>query len=242
MSTPTAQPPVASEPSNGSGTKRTLLLIFGSLAVLVALALLAGGGAAVWGLSKRDSSGYFTTGSHHLATSSYALASDSLDIGPHAPGWFDDFARVRIQASSGRPVFIGIGRASDVRRYLARVHHAQITDFDTDPFRVTAHSVPGTATPALPRSQRFWRVQASGPGMQTISWPLEKGTWSAVAMNADGSRNVYIAIRIGARVTALRWIAIGFLAGGVILLVAGAGLIYIGARKEPAHVDEARRA
>lgn len=209
-----------------------LLLVFGSIAVLVALALLAGGGAAVWGLSQRDGSGYFSTGTHQVSTPSYALVSDTLDMGPDPQGWLGgSFATVRIQASSGQPVFIGIARPSDVERYLARVEHTEITDLDTDPFRLTSHPVGGTARPAPPAAQGFWRVQASGPGRQTIKWPLEKGTWSAVAMNADGSRGVSVALRLGARVPALRWVAIGSLAAGGLLLLLGGVLIYLGARK-----------
>jgi hypothetical protein len=234
MSTATAPPAAPSPPSQPFGAKRVLLLVFGSIAVLVALALLAGGGAAVWGLGQRDGSGYFTTGTHPISTPSYALASDTLDMGPDAPGWFgENFATVRIQASSRQPVFIGIARAADVKRYLGGVQHREITDFDTDPFRVTSHPVGGSTTPAPPGSQGFWRVQASGSGTQTIKWPLEKGTWSAVAMNADGSRQVSIALRLGARVSALKWVAIGLLAGGGLVLVLGGTLVYLGARKPP---------
>jgi hypothetical protein len=153
-------------------------------------------------------------------------------MGPDAPGWFgENFATVRIQASSRQPVFIGIGRASDVERYLGRVQHTEVTDFDTDPFRVTSHPIGGSTKPAPPGRQGFWRVQASGSGTQTIKWPLEKGSWSAVAMNADGSRDVSVALRLGARVPALRWVAIGLLAGGGLTLLLGGGLIYLGARK-----------
>jgi len=112
MNTATASSVLAKEPF---GAKRILLLVAGSIAALVALVLFVGGSAAVWGLSQRDDSGYFTSGTHELSTGSYALASESLDVGPDIPGWLDDrFATVRIQASSAQPVFIGIGRAKDV--------------------------------------------------------------------------------------------------------------------------------
>jgi hypothetical protein len=231
MSATTTEPAVPRGPSRSLGAGRVLLLVFGSIGILVGLALLAGGGAAVWGLGQRDGSGYFTTGTNRLSTPSYALASDSLDIGPDAPGWFgESFATVRIQASSAQPVFVGIGRASDVRRYLGQAQHREITDFDTGPFRVTSHLVPGSTKPPTPTSRRFWRVQAVGSGRQTIRWPLEKGKWSAVVMNADGSRNVSVRLRIGARVPALRWVAIGLLAGGGVVLLLGGALVYLGAR------------
>jgi hypothetical protein len=238
MSTTTA-PPAAppTRPSQPFGAKRVLLLVFGSIGVLVGLALLAGGGAAVWGLSQRDGSGYFNTRTHGVSTTSYAFASDTLDMGPDAPGWFgENFATIRVQASARQPVFIGIGRADDVKRYLAQVPHTVVTDLDTDPFRVTSHPIGGSTRPAPPGQQVFWRVRASGLGTQTIKWPLEKGTWSAVAMNADGSRGVTVALRLGARVSALKWVAIGLLAGGGLVFALGGVLIYLGARTpRPAH-------
>lgn len=229
MNTATASPVLAKEPF---GARRILLLVVGSVAVLVALVLFVGGSAAVWGLSQRDESGYFTSGTHELSTGSYALASESLDVGPDIPGWLDDrFATVRIQASSAQPVFIGIGRAKDVEGYLANVRHAQITDMDTNPFAVSYRQQNGTAEPAPPASQDFWSAQASGSGTQTIKWPVAEGKWSVVAMNADGSRSVSVDARLGARVTSLGWAAIGFLAGGGLVLLIGGGLFYLGVRQ-----------
>jgi hypothetical protein len=85
--------------------------------------------------------------------------------------------------------------------------------------------------PAAPASQDFWGAQASGSGTQTISWPVEEGEWSVVAMNADGSRNVSVDARLGARVPSLHWFAIAFLAGGGLVLLIGGGLIYLGTRQ-----------
>ena len=238
----TATAPVLSEqPSEPFGAKRVLLLVVGSIVVLVALAFLAVGGAGLWALGERDSSGYFTTATHQLSTSSYAIATESLDVDSDVPGWFGDrFATARIEASSGQPVFIGIGPARDVERYLARSQHDQITDFEADPFSVTYRRVEGTAQPAPPAEQDFWRVEASGSGTQTITWPLEQGEWSAVAMNADGSREVSVDARFGARVSALVWIAIAFLVAGGLVLVGGVVLIYLGARRRRPTLETGR--
>jgi len=49
-------------------------------------------------------------------------------------------------------------------------------------------------------------------------------------MNADGSPNVSVATSFGARVPFFKWVAIGFLAGGALALLAGSLLVYFGAR------------
>jgi hypothetical protein len=202
MNTPTAASVPVKEPF---GAKRILLLVFGGITVLVSLALLASGGAALWGLSQRDD-GFFTSGTHEFSTSSYALASESLDIGPDIPGWLEDgFATVRIEVTSTKPVFIGIGPVADVGRYLADVEHAQITDFDIDPFSVSYRALEGTMKPAAPASQNFWRAQATGSGRQTISWPVEEGTWSVVAMNADAARDAHPTLGVDRQRAARRW-------------------------------------
>jgi hypothetical protein len=210
-----------------------LLLVFGSIGILVALALLAGGVAAVWGMSQRDGDGYYTSASHSLATPSYAIVSESLKVDTDTPAWvFDDhFATVRIQATSSQPVFVGIARTAYVTQYFAGVRHDRIENLDVDPFTVSYVHQGGTTRPAPPADETFWSVKASGAGTQTISWPLAKGNWSAVAMNADGSSGVTVATRFGARLSFLKWIAVGFLAGGALALLVGSTLVYFGARR-----------
>ncbi len=234
MNTAVAPPiPAAQRPARPRlGAKRVLLLVLGSLTLLVALALLAGGGVGAWALGERDASGYFTSDTHKLSTVSYALSSESLEVDSDMPGWFGErFATARIQASSAQPLFVGIARTSDLERYLTGVEHDQITDLDTDPFKVTSRRVAGGAEPAPPATRRFWRARASGSGTQTLTWPLEKGDWSAVAMNADGSRGVSLDARFGGRVSALGWLTFGFLTAGALVLLIGAALLYLGARR-----------
>jgi hypothetical protein len=229
MDSATASPVLTNE-SFGSG--RVLLLVFGGLAALLSLVLLAGGSAGAWALGERDASGYFTSGTHGFSTSSYALSSDSLEVDSDMPGWVGDrFATVRIQASSTRPIFVGIARTTDIERYLAAVQHDEITDVHTGPFTVSSRRVEGSSRPASPAGQSFWRVQASGSGTQTITWPLEKGDWSAVAMNLDGSRGVSVEARFGGRVSALGWLTFGLLVAGALGLLSGAASIYLGARR-----------
>jgi hypothetical protein len=221
---------VAGPPATGSTTTRRVFLLIGAgISLLLAILLLASGTTGLWQLTKRDSSGFFTSNTKTLSTNSYAITSDTLDIGHETPRLFGDhLGTVQIRVSSDKPVFIGIARTSDVERYLARVNHQAVTDFQFDPFSVTYADRPGTARPEPPAAQSFWHAKATGTGTQTIRWPLEKGNWSAVAMNADGSRHVVVDTSVGARIPALRWVVVGLLSAGGILLLIAVGLAWSG--------------
>jgi hypothetical protein len=203
---------------------------------LLALALIGGAIAGIFGLEKnRDATGYFVTHTHHYQTSSYALSTESLNVGSVTGVLETSLLRLRITATSNdaaKPLFIGIARTEDVARYLARVRHDELRDISFDPFKVDYRRV-GTGVPsALPSTESFWQTRASGTGTQTISWPVKSGQWSAVVMNADGSRNVSVDAQLAARLSGAWWFVGGFIAIGAVSLVGGIALVRSGARKE----------
>jgi hypothetical protein len=220
----------APPPPRGGGT---MAIVFGAIGLVIGVVLLVGGVTGLWALGQRDGGGFYNAGPERLATPTRALATESLDVNADAPSWVfsDGFATVRIGATSAKPVFVGIGPTGAVGRYLAGGRHAQITDVDTDPFRVTSH-VAGTAgTLAPPASQGFWRARASGPGTRTVTWPVKSGQWSVVMMNADGSPGVDVQATAGAKVPSLKWVTIGVLIFGVLFTAGGALLLWAGARR-----------
>jgi hypothetical protein len=73
-------------------------------------------------------------------------------------------------------------------------------------------------------------VKATGPGTQTVTWPVASGNWTVVAMNASGSAPVSVRVDAAATLPALPGIAAGLLAVGVIFLLAGAVLIALPVR------------
>ena len=224
---------MATTPRRRSGG-RIALIIVGVIASLIGLALLVVGGMGLWlNESKRDDQGYFNTSMERFSTGTYAIATDDLDVGNDGPEWIFEagrLGRIRLRATSEKPVFIGIGRAPEVSSYLAGTSYALVKDIDYDPFRATYEPVLGQRRPDDPTAQDFWVASASGPGTQTLTWELEGGRWSAVLMNANVSRSVEADVAVGVKISWLIWVAIGLLGLGVFVLGAGGTTIYFGAR------------
>jgi hypothetical protein len=204
-------------------------LVIAVVAGLLAVSLLAAGGALLWGNAQKDD-GYFTTARERFATASYALATDNLDINLEGAGWImdrDDLGQIRLEVRSqaDEPAFVGIARTSDVSEYLSGTQHTSLVDVDYSPFRASYRDHKGGRRPASPADQRIWAASAHGPGTQTLTWDLEDGHWSVVVMNEDGSRGVDARISAGAKVPFLAtagWVSIG---AGLLLLTGTCALL-----------------
>jgi hypothetical protein len=217
-------------------TTRTPFLIAGIVTVLIALGLLIAGGALLYGNSKKDDDGYLNTGAHRLHATTYAMASDDLDLdldGVSDVLDADDMGTVRVKATSndGQPIFVGIARTTDLDAYLGDVEHTTVTDVDFDPFEADYRREAGTQTPAPPATRTIWQAASHGTGTQAFTWDVRDGNWSVVVMNEDGSRNVDADVKVGAK---LPWLAAAgwtVLGGGVLALVIAGTLIYVGANR-----------
>jgi len=64
-----------------------------------------------------------------------------------------------------------------------------------------------------------------------LTWPVQSGDWTVVAMNANGSRSVSVRVDAAATVPALPWVAAGLLIGGVLFLAGGVVLIAVPLRR-----------
>jgi hypothetical protein len=228
-------PPTAA-PTQHAGGGRVVRLVFGSLCLLVALALIGTAIAGIFGLeTNRDATGYFVTHPHHYQTHAYALSTESLNVGGVAGALEAGLVRLRLTATStdaAKPLFIGIGSTTDVDRYLARVAHDELRDISFDPFKVDYRPLGTGAPSALPSTQSFWQTSASGTGAQTISWPVKKGRWTAVVMNADGSRPVSVDAQLAARLSGAWWFVAAFIALGALSLIGGIALVRSGIRTQ----------
>ncbi|MCC6224551.1 MAG: DUF4389 domain-containing protein [Thermoleophilia bacterium] len=224
---------------------KVILIVLGSLATLVALGLLAGGGGLLWAhTTQRDDEGFYTSELTRFQSTAYAITSEELSVSD-IPDWLLDQGRLgtlRLRGSStdaGKELFLGVGRDRDVAAYLAGVEYDEVTDIDVDidldatdehGISVEYRRVPGTAAPGPPGGQKFWVASASGPGTQTLTWDVTGGDWAIVAMNADGARAVEADLTIAGKAGFILPLAIGLLAGAVLLLGAGVTMVYLGAR------------
>jgi hypothetical protein len=214
---------------------RTALIVTGTIAALFAAALLSG---AVWiHKTNIDSAGYMVTDNHRVQTVTQAFASRELDVNGDFDWFLDRGPELRVAAESSKPLFIGIARSDDIERYLSGVAYDEVTDLDLDPFAITTERHTGTSDLAAPSSQTFWAASVQGTGPQTLSWDGGYGQWAVVVMNADGSPGVDAEVNFGAHVPYLTWVEIGGFIGGGLLLVAAAGLFFLGVRPAPREHD-----
>jgi hypothetical protein len=236
---PRTQEPSTLEPVKAG---RVILLVVGSIASLVALGLLAAGGALLWlHTTQRDGEGFYSTDVTRLRSAGYALTSEDLEVAD-VPHWLFNEGRVgtlRLRGSGTDPakqLFIGVARERDVDAYLAGVPHDEIVDIDfghDDPRAISVEyrRVAGASQPQTPPgSQQFWEASVQGAGTQTLRWDVTEGRWAIVVMNADGSWAVEADMTIAGKVGFILALAIGVLAGGSLLLVGGGTMLYFGAR------------
>ena len=166
-----------------------------------------------------------------VATGTYALTAEDIDLG----SWGADavpkdvlgHVRIRAERPGGRPVFVGIGPHGKVDAYLRGVAHAEVTDLNPPRYAISAGGAPRRA----PSAERFWVASSAGSGRQAVSWKVEGGNWTIVAMTADGARPVVIDADVGAKVGWVLGVGIGLLVLGLLILAGAVVLIIAMARR-----------
>ena len=228
-------PPIIAQPPRGAvahhGPGGLALVIAGTLAGLLALALVAAAAVGLWLTTQRDGAGYISTDRTTYSTGTYALVSDGYRAGTArdviVPA--DVLGRIRLRATSRAPVFIGIGPATAVDDYLGGVARQEVPAFD---HRATAaHVADGTAPAGPPTAQRFWAASQTGSGMQTLTWKPAAGEWRIVVMQPGAGRGVTVAIDVGARLEHLGALSLLVLGAGVLFGAASAALMITGTRR-----------
>ena len=176
--------------------KRGLKLGFGIPLVLLGLFMTIGGIALVV-LVGTD--GSFTLPQTRGLSSGHALVLETLDLSEALPssGSFAATVGVKVQGDNGHgDVFVGIGPAPDVARYLDRVQVDRITQVNW-PGGMRTETEPGTRRPKPPGEQSFWVAMAQG-SPATLTWPVAPcimsnapSTRHACASSSAISRSLY---------------------------------------------------
>ena len=205
--------------------------VMGVIIVLVSLTMVTAGTVVLVLVDGSD--GYFTAGPVEVQTDSAALVAEDIEIilDEPLPGRADidlDLVRARIAVESrnGKDVFVGVGPADAVDRYLNPVGATRVDVFGDDlVLRTSGRSE--SAPP--PGTQDFWVASTDG---DTLIWDVDEGRWAVAVLNADGSKGVDIAVTAGIRIPFLRPIGAGILVAGLIGLIVGVVLTYFGVRSE----------
>ena len=211
-------------------SRRTPLIVIGAVILGLASLVVVTGVvlAAVFG-----SGNGLATGPHAVSTSTRALVSSVAEIDglSRAPSGLGQ-ARIEVDAtvrSGGTGVFLGVGRAEDVDRYLAGADVDVVRDFEVSPFRLSTQHRPGGAVLAAPGDQSFWAARAEArSGTARLSWPVQDGDYRVVLMNADGSPGVDVDGRFAVVVPSAFGISMTVLATGLVLGLVGLVLLTLG--------------
>lgn len=214
---------------------RTVLILVGIVLVVVGGGTLIGGGVGLWANQQRDRDGFFTTGHERFTTDAFAWSLPWFEgEGDPAASYvilenmLGDF-RIRMTSrDTAAPLFIGIGPAGDVSKYLNGVGHDEVSEIEFAPLKVTSISQPGAGPAGRPAEQAFWVASDTGTGPRTVTWDAgTRGDWIIVVMNADGSAGIDADLSTGATLSGILPLTIGALIAGGVLLTTGIAVLIL---------------
>ena len=199
-------------------------LVAGLIVSFMAIGIGGAGAIGLWAdQTQRDPGGYLTTDTRTFDTGTHAVVAEDIEL--HMDGAEIIYperilGNAQISATSSDAdgeIFLGVGPSDAVEGYLEGVGYATTTDFSDD----VAIAQSGGAPSVAPAEADVWHHFSAGPGEQVVTWVPQDGTWTIVAMNADGSPGVAFDASVGMEVPALTGFSVGFIvAGGVLLLLA----------------------
>jgi hypothetical protein len=200
-------------------TLGALLATFGALIAAAAAAVLIQGGT----------DGTIESDRGPISTPTAALVSGTAtidDTAEIAEVIGDTEVHVSADRAIGeRPVFVGIGPADAVDRYLKGAPVERVDDLEVEPLALSTTTRPGSRKPEPPVRQDFWVAKSTGPGEASIDWEVRDGDYKLVVMNADGSRGVEADAMFGVDIPFLPALALGVLIVGGIAVIAGTAVV-----------------
>ena len=171
---------------------------------------------------------------HTISTSSSAIVSDIGHI-ENIHGWEfltgSPTLHISAQNVTDSGVFVGVGPADDVERYLDNVATERVVDLELSPFDLRTRTDGGSATAEAPGAQTFWVAAAESTNEAELSWALEAGDYEIVVMNADGTAGIITSAEIGASLPSSTglWILVTVI--GLLIMLGGAAAIVVGTRQ-----------
>jgi hypothetical protein len=208
-------------------SKRTAMIAAGII-LIVGGGVVAAGGGAVAAAVGGDST--VTSGHHAITSRAAALVTEEGDIDNFDAGFLGHPGIKLSFSGSDKPVFVGVGPAAEVDRYLAGAEVETVTDFDVRPFHLTTTVQEGTRTLSSPLDQSFWVAQSEGSSAAATTWKIRDGSYRVVVMNADGSSGIDVDGRFGLHVPRLTTIGRSLLGGGIGVLLVGVAVLVLGLR------------
>jgi uncharacterized protein DUF4389 len=229
-------PPAPPRVGPGATVVKVVALVIGVLLMLLGLGVGIGGGVLLAVNSARDADGYATSPNLTLATPTAAVVSSDVTI-QGTDAWqlrWGDFGTVRVSATaqSQTPLFLGVGLASDVNRWLAGTARDEVTrawGSTTSPqYRRISGDLRALSPPT---EQTFWVSQATGAGTIQLQWDAlaSDGRYVLVLANADGSLSVAARSHIGVKVPPLVPLGSGLLVTAGVFILGAFALIIVGA-------------
>jgi hypothetical protein len=215
---------------------RMLRVGLGALMLLIAVPLMVTGGG-LWLLSEHRDHGAFTATLQRTNTGGRAIVVADVDALLRRDMPFARGGQTTLSVAArgpGGPLFLGLAKESDVRRYLAGTPHAEITRVRLArgplPVDLTpAVAAPRPAVPTRPGDQRFW-LRAS-TGLTRDGHVEDALVWSPssvrgqrlaiVVMNADASAGVDVTLNARLTPAWVRPTAGGLTIGGTALFLLG---------------------
>ena len=223
--TTTIAPPPVSRPKHSTGW-----IIVGAVIIVSGFLTAISGGAL---LALFGSDRVLSSGEHQVSTPTTALVADlgritNVDGFQYLMG--SPTLHVTAENDAEGPIFIGIGRADEVDRYLADVSTDRVADLELSPFELNSVRHNGSGTTGAPAEQNIWVASATSSDAE-LSWEIRDGHYEIVMMNADGSLDVQAQTRIGVSMqdsTALWSLVIG---AGVVIMVIGGVVVVAASRR-----------
>jgi hypothetical protein len=200
------------------------LVTIGSVVAIIGGALLA----------LLGTNGRLASGARTLSTPTSAMVSpvsgiqDAIGV---AQGMGTPTLRISASPLPGSPAtFVGIARAADVDRYLARVSGKQTSDLGFRLYAIRATGREGSGLAQPPTAQRFWVAEATSTRTAKVNWRITNDRYRVVIMNANGQNGFATTTTIATTqpnepVYALVALIAGLLmtGGGTILLIRTTG-------------------